>query len=162
LYGLKPVPRVRIPASPPNNFLQYFVEFRCVYRSGGLPETRRFPSSMPVTVKHPFALPLYDEELVSGKPLFYAPAMSLRGVRDGSARRKPPGVVHRGEDRGECASSRQPWRIRCVSPGRGARPLRSGTVVDAHQCRRDPTVVRLPRAIRAAPAAPARTGRAVS
>jgi hypothetical protein len=38
---------------------------------------------MPVTVKHPFALPLYDEELVSGKPLFYAPAMSLRGVATG-------------------------------------------------------------------------------
>ena len=62
-----------------------------------------------------------------------------RRRRDRPARREPRGPAD--QDRGQPAAPRQPRRRRRVRAGRDPRPLRSRSLADADQPRRDPPVV---------------------
>ncbi len=65
------------------------------------------------------------EELIPGKPLFYATAMTLGGVATGLLVESHEGRPD--QDRGQPAAPGQPRRDRRVRAGGGARPLRSGS-----------------------------------
>ena len=62
------------------------------------------------------------EEIVPGRPLFFATAMPLAGRRDRPARREPQGPADQG--RGQSRAPGEPRRDRRRHPGLGARPLR--------------------------------------
>ena len=79
------------------------------------------------------------EELIPGKPLFFATAMPLGGVGDRAAGRKPRRAAD--EDRRQPAAPEQPRRDRRLRAGRDPRPLRSRSLADADQPRRDSSVV---------------------
>ncbi len=57
------------------------------------------------------------EQLVPGKPLFFATALTVGGYATGRARREPPGTAD--EDRGQPGSSGEPRRDGRLRPGGG-------------------------------------------
>ena len=63
------------------------------------------------------------EEIIPGKPLFYATAMTVGGSATGHPRRKPRRASN--EDRRQHGSSVEPRRRRRVRAGLGPRPVRS-------------------------------------
>ena len=75
------------------------------------------------------------EELVPGKPLFYATAMPFAGVGRRPARREPRRPAD--EDRRQPRSSVEPRRHRPLRAGGDPRPLRSRSLADDHAPRRD-------------------------
>ena len=84
------------------------------------------------------------EEIVPGKPLFFATAMTLGGVGHRPARREPRGAAD--EDRRQPAAPGQPRRDRRLRAGGDPRPLRSRPRrATLTQPRRDPAVVGVPR-----------------
>ena len=83
------------------------------------------------------------EELVPGKPLFYATAMPFAGAGHRPAGREPRRPAD--EDRRQPRSPVEPRRHRPLRAGLDPRPLRSGSLADDHQPRRDPSVQRLRR-----------------
>ena len=87
------------------------------------------------------------EEIVPGRPLFFATAMPLGGVATGLLVESHEGRPT--EDRRQPAASGQPRRDRRLRAGRRARPLRSRSIADAHAPRRDPAVAAFLGAIRA-------------
>ena len=76
------------------------------------------------------------EEIVPGKPLFFATAMPLGGVRDGRAGREPRGAAD--EDRGQPRAPGQPRRDGRLRPGLDPGALRPGPVADADAAGRHP------------------------
>ena len=71
------------------------------------------------------------EEIVPGKPLFFATAMTLGGVGDRRARREPRGAAD--QDRGQPRAPGEPRRDRRLRAGRVLEPLRPRPLADDHR-----------------------------
>ena len=97
------------------------------------------------------------EELVPGKPLFYATAMTMNGAGMGLLVESHEGRPTKIE--GQSRASLEPGRHRSLRPGRNPRALRSGPIADAHQPRRHPTLQRLCRHGAPDPGGPERVAR---
>ena len=83
------------------------------------------------------------EEIIPGRPLFFATAMTLGGVAHRPAGREPRRAPD--ENRRQSAAPGQPWRRGRVRAGGGPRPVRSRPRADADESRRDSPLVGVPR-----------------
>ena len=82
------------------------------------------------------------EDIVPGRPLFFASAIVHRGYAQPGARREPHGAAD--ENRGQPGSSGESRRRRQLHAGGPARPVRPGSRQDRHLSRRSSVVEQLP------------------